>query len=134
MTYVHDLHEADDQRPGEPEQEPLIDLDEVETAYNLADVTRVMGPHTQMAFSAVPVLVRELREARQRIAEWEALEKREEWVVTPNRDSVPCDGTTISCADQAAHAEWLARTRGAQMWRRMLSVHPWEPIDSEAPF
>lgn len=142
MTRVDDLSGPGDDRDWTldelaerqiPEQEPPLDLDEIENAYKLADVTQVMGPHTQMAFSAVPDLIAELRETRQRIAEWEALPTREEWAGTVSRNEAPEPGKAVFYRD-AETAEKDTAQNAAQLWRRMLSVHPWEPIDSEAPF
>lgn len=134
MTHVADLHEpGDDREPGEPEQEPPLDLDEVETAYKLADEAQIMGPHTQTAFAAVPELIAALREARQRIAEWEALPTREEWAGTVSRNEPPEPGKTVFYRDVETAEKDTARN-AAQLWRRMLSVHPWEPISDKAPF
>jgi hypothetical protein len=148
MTHVDDLYEpGDDREPDEPEQEPIFSLDQIEgalAAYRRGqDPREGLDPHERshadqaesfLLDTAVPQMLAELRGARQRIAEFEALPTREEWVVTPGRDSAPGDGVTISCDVQADHAKWLARSKDAQMWRRMLSVHPWEPIANEAPF
>lgn len=77
-------------------------------------------------------MLAELREARQRIAEWEALEKREEWAVTLG-GAVPPIGP-IQDGEYVEAALDLARKHKGQAWRRLLTVHPWEPIAADAPF
>jgi hypothetical protein len=153
MTHVDDLYEpGDDREPTEPDEfdDQPVDLDEVEQRLERlkflappfgmvatrAELNGTEDLHDLAALIGREAhgLIAEVREARRRIAEWEALEKREEWAVTPGRDSAPGDGVTVSCDVQADHARWLARGHGAQMWRRMLSVHPWEPIDDKGPF
>ena len=146
MTHMDDLHEPADDRdwtldelaeraPVEPEHEPPLDLDAVEDSIRVyyAGSDDDSGKAAEELLAVASGLVAELRSARERIAEFEALEKREEWVITPSRDSLPGVGVTVSCGDKADQAEWLARGNAAQMWRRMLSVHAYEPIDADAP-
>ncbi|GAA2861063.1 hypothetical protein [Nonomuraea rubra] len=136
MTHMDDLSSPNDREPGEPEepeQAPPLDLDALEKLLDLAAGPDALPAWGQMVYIQVPDLIAELRAARQRIAEWEALEKREEWAVTggPNFPAEP-SGPPIS-PDKGVIA-YVNRHAAAQLWRRMLSVHAWEPVDSEAPF
>ncbi|MFG1683574.1 hypothetical protein ACGFNP_25620 [Nonomuraea sp. NPDC049269] len=92
MTHVDDLYEqGDDREPAEPAQEPPLDLDAIEDSIR----TYYAGSDDDSAKAAEDLatvmssLVAELREARQRIAEFEALPTRENWTVTPRRDVTP---------------------------------------------
>jgi hypothetical protein len=139
MTHVDDLHEPGDDREPEPcdwhpTPEPA-DLDEVESlhrAYLSGDDKVSLSAAVRLA-ALTGDLLAELREARQRIAEWEALPTREEWAGTVSRNEPPEPGKTVFYRDFET-AEKDTAKNAAQLWRRMLSVHPWEPIDSEAPF
>ena len=139
MTHVDDLYEPGDDREPEPcEWYPapeLVDLDEIEAAHaaHLAGDASAEGKEAATCvLDAVPGLVAELREARQRIAEFEALPIREDWTVTPRRDVVPDPlMRTFDSGDLTAEA---AAKNGWQLWRQRSSVHPWEPIDIDRPF
>jgi hypothetical protein len=151
MTYVDDLHEAGDREPEPCEWYPApepVDVDEVEQRLNqlkplgaliesspithvilsdAEDVTALCG----LVGHDVPALVAELIAARERIAEWEALETREEWAVTKSCDvSPPPHAYHYPRGDAAIRA---AERHGHQAWRRALIVHPWQPIDSQPP-
>ncbi|MEV0382314.1 hypothetical protein [Nonomuraea sp. NPDC050643] len=150
MTYVDDLYEPNDREPDEDERWAPgvvpINLDDVEK--RLARLEPLLPPSglvreddkqdmedlRELIGHDVPGLIADLTAARERIAGFEALEKREEWAVTPSRDGTPDDGVGVSCNDKADQAAWLARVNGAQAWRRKFSVHPWEQIDTDAPF
>lgn len=133
MTHVDDLYEFNDREPGEPEQEPPLDLDALQSLLELAAGPNALPAWGQMVYLQVPDLIAELREARRRIAEFEALQTREEWAGTVSRNEPPEPGKTVFYRD-AETAEKDTAKNAAQLWRRMLSVHPWEPIDSEPPF
>lgn len=151
MTHVDDLYEGDDREPEEDERWAPgvvpVNLDEIEQRIerlgflappvglvatkaelngteDLADLRELIGHD-------VPGLIADLRAARQRIAEWEALEKREEWAVTFG-DEKPDAESAITNASAEMAAEYVRQ--GGQLWRRALTVHPWEPIDEKAPF
>jgi hypothetical protein len=132
MTDIEDLYEANDREPeaNESGQQPL-DLDDLQKLYDLAREPGALPSWGQMVYMCVPDLIAELREARERIAEFEALPTRERWTVTGARDVPPKAGAfefpTYKAADRYGDD-------AKQLWRRMLSLHPWEPIDSEAPF
>lgn len=154
MTDINDLWEpGDDREPVEPdeyEQQP-VDLEEVEQrlkrlqflappfgmAATRAELNGTEDLHDLAALIGQEVygLMAELRAARERIAEWEALETREEWTVTPGRDVVPSMAEPacrrFSSGDLAAA---VAINDGHQLWRQRSSVHPWEPIALDAPF
>ena len=147
MTYIDDLHgpgddgdwtldELAEREPGEPEQESPLDLDEVEGLHRayLSDGGEgaVLSAAVRLAELA-PDLIAELREACQRIAAFEALPTREEWAGTVSRNEPPQPGKTVFYRDVET-AEKDTAKNAAQLWRRILSVHPWEPIDDEAPF
>lgn len=148
MADIDDLYEpGDDREPAEPEQEPIFSLDQIEgalAAYRRGqDPREGLDPHERsdadqaesfLLDTAVPQMLAELRAARERIAEFEALPTREEWTVTESASRPPMStdrsvwgGTAEMVADYAAK-------HGAQMWRRMVSEHPAEPIDLDAPF
>jgi hypothetical protein len=136
MTYVDDLFEGNDRKPGDPEQEPPIDLDEVEALLRVY-LSKEDGVGMSAAVRLADIagdMAAELREARQRIADWEALPTREEWTVTSSRSRPPRSTDLRFTADAAMS---LARD-GKQAWRQVVVdhavVHPWEPIDAEAPF
>lgn len=141
MTHVDDLHEPGDDREPEPCEwypapEP-VDLDDLAKLLDLASQPGGLPAWGQMVYLQVPGLIAELREARQRIAEWEALPTREEWAVTEN-DSTPPRAETVSyfTAEGAMRA---AAKHGVQAWRQIVTtkpvvVRPWEPIDGKAPF
>lgn len=139
MTHVDDLYEpGDDREPGEPEHQPPLSLEQIQGALSVVnDRTDTGDPYeaiTLLLDVAVPQMLAELREARQRIAAFEALPTREEWTVTggPNFPVEPGE-PTIAPGEQAV-VEYARRHETAQLWRRMLSVHPWEPISDKAPF
>lgn len=143
MTHVDDLYEPADDREPEPcdwypAPEP-VDLEEVEGLYR-AYVTcgGVGGVRLSAAIRLADLsadLVAELREARRRIAEFEALEKREDWTVTPSRDDVPTSNDPLkSMFSRGDLAEETARRNGWQLWRQRSLARPWEPIDSDPPF
>lgn len=134
MTHVDDLYEpGDDREPGEPDVEPSLDLDAVEESirvyYGGSDDDS--GKAAEELLMVVSRMAAELREARERIAEWEALEKREEWAVTGGPDFPPAPGAFAYGAYEAANRYG---NDSKQMWRRRLTVHPWEPIVDESPF
>ncbi|TMR11062.1 pseudouridine-5'-phosphate glycosidase [Nonomuraea turkmeniaca] len=142
MTHATDLYEPGDDREPEPCEwypapEP-VDLDEVEAAREQAlieiDENGAVGEeNTELVLrQMLPRLLGELREARQRTAEWEALETREEWATTPHREIPPNKNVPFRVTPH--HALKEAQKGQRQVWRRMLSVHPWEPIDDAAPF
>lgn len=146
MTYVDDLYEPADRGPGEPDPEPTYTLDQIQgalTAYlrgqdprgNLDAFERSDADQAEsfLLDTAVPLMLAELREARRRIAEWEALEKREEWAVTARRDVEPSKTMPLICETQQSLDNAL-KVSGGVAWVRRLTVHPWEPVDSEAPF
>ncbi|WP_433520072.1 hypothetical protein ACQP2T_63770 (plasmid) [Nonomuraea sp. CA-143628] len=160
MTHADDLYEPGDDRdwtldelaerePGEPDQEPPLNLDQIEGA--LAAYRRGQDPRegldpveasdadqaeSFLLDEAVPQLLARLREALQRIAEWEALPTREEWTVTDD-SSTPPTSNHFPYTANAAMA--IAARDGRQAWRRTVMthpavLHPWEPIANEAPF
>ncbi|MFB4265384.1 hypothetical protein [Nonomuraea sp. GTA35] len=151
MTHVDDLYEANDREPDEDERWAPgvvpVNLGEVEQRLTrLAFLTEPAtgGGNTipgakdfddlrELIGYDVPGLIADLAAARERIAGFEALEKREEWTVTggPNFPAKP-SGPPIS-PDKGVIA-YVGSHAAAQLWRRMLSLHPWEPIDSEPPF
>lgn len=152
MTHVDDLHEGDDREPDEDERWAPgvvpVNLDEVEQRLErlsfLApplgivatraelDGTEDLADLRDLIGHDVPGLVADLRHARQRIAEWEALETREEWATTPDQKIAPNKNVPYRVTPH--HALKEAQKGQRQVWRRMLSVHPWEPIDADAPF
>jgi hypothetical protein len=150
MTHVDDLYEPGDDREPEPcdwypAPEP-VDLEEVEQrlerlkflappfgmAATRAELNGTEDLHDLAALIGQEVhgLIAEVREARQRIAEWEALPTRERWTVTGGRDVQPGQAAfefaTYDLADRQGND-------AKQVWRRMLSIHPWEPIDLDRP-
>jgi hypothetical protein len=154
VTHVDDLYEpGDDREPVEPdeyEQQP-VDLEEVEQrlerlkflappfgmAATRAELNGTEDLHDLAALIGQEAhgLIAELREARERIAKWEALPTREEWAATRDRDASPrfAEGD-VWYGDSADDAATVAKRHGMHMWRQRLSVHPWEPISSRAPF
>ncbi|KAB8186948.1 hypothetical protein FH608_046520 [Nonomuraea phyllanthi] len=130
MTHVDDLHEPNDREPGEPEQEPPLDLDDLEKLYDLSGEPGALPAWAHVVYLNVPVLIAELREARRRIAEWEALPGREEFATTDQRDIPPNKHHPYRVTPGEA---LKAPEKGRQAWVRRLTVHPWEPIDG-APF
>lgn|GEM_PF-4441692 len=135
MTHVGDLYEpGDDREPGEPDVEPPLDLDAVEESirvyYGGSDDDS--GKAAEELLMVVSRLAAELREARERIAEFEALPTREEWVVTEGRDFAP-NGSEHRFPNGDAAVSG-ATVIGGQAWRRSLTVSPWEPIANEPPF
>ncbi|MFI7114021.1 hypothetical protein ACIBK9_47425 [Nonomuraea sp. NPDC050227] len=135
MTHVDDLYEPGDDREPEPDEQavPPLDLDNLEKLYDLANEPGGPLAWRQVVYMEVPALIAELREARRRIAEFEALPTREEWAGTVSRNEPPEPGKTVFYRDVET-AEKDTATNAAQLWRRMLSAHPWEPIDSKPPF
>jgi hypothetical protein len=151
MTDIDDLYEpGDDREPVEPdeyEQQP-VDLEEVEQRLErlkflappfgmVATRAQLNGTEDLHDLAAligqeVHGLIAELREARQRIAGWEALETREEWSVTGGPDFPATPGVPVAPAEGALG--YARRYEAAQAWRRRLTVHPWEPIANEPPF
>ncbi|MEU6709917.1 hypothetical protein ABZ897_00445 [Nonomuraea sp. NPDC046802] len=143
MTHVDDLDEVNDREPMEPEPcewypaPKLVDLEEVEELIAKrdvvhADVDEQRETERRLLDEILPAMAAELKAARERIAEFEALEKREEWAVALG-GSVPPTGP-IQDGDYGEAALDLARKHKGQAWRRKLTVHPWEAISSEPPF
>lgn len=138
MTHVDDLYEpGDDREPCEPDPEPPLSLEEIEAAHALTfDKSSPEDPYPAIELlleRAVPQMLAELRAARERITEWEALEKREEWAVTARRDVAPSKSMPL-IRRTAESAEQAVKVSGGVLWRRRLTVHPWEPIANEPPF
>lgn len=141
MTDINDDYSphdaADEARAEDPPdgygQRPPLDLDELQKLYDLAAEPGGLPSWGRIVYLRVPDLIAELREARERIAEFEALEKREEWAVTARREVVPSKSMPLLCesADSAAKA---VKVSGGVLWVRRLTVHPWEPIVDESPF
>ena len=152
MTHVSDLHEGDDRDPGEPEQEPPVDLEEVEQRLERlkflappfgmvatrAELNGTEDLHDLAALIGHEVhgIIADLRAARERIAKWEALPTREEWTVTEDSSTPPAARHNLRFTADAALG--FAAQRGEQAWRQVVIdravVHPWEPIDGKAPF
>ena len=139
MTDIDDLYEPADDREPEPcdwypAPEP-VDLDDLQKLYDLAEADNALPSWRSAVYLRVPELIAELREARQRIAAFEALEKREDWTVTPSRDDVPTSNDPLkSMFSRGDLAEETARRNGWQLWRQRSLARPWEPIDSDPPF
>ncbi|MEV6035971.1 hypothetical protein AB0L65_32780 [Nonomuraea sp. NPDC052116] len=154
MTHVDDLYEPGDGRePGEPDvsDEQPVNLDEVEQRLERlkflappfgmvatrAELNGTEDLHDLAALIGQEVhgLIAEVRESRQRIAEWEALPTREEWTVTSGQSRPPRSGDLRFTADAAMN---FAARDGKQAWRQVVLdravVRPWEPIDEKAPF
>lgn len=135
MTDVDDLYEPADDREPEPcdwypAPEP-VDLDDLQKLYDLAEADDALPSWRSAVYLRVPELIAELREARERIAEFEALPTRERWTVTSGLD-VPPRSVVLEYADCEAAGRY--GNGGKQVWRRRLTVHPWEPVDSSPPF
>lgn len=136
MTHVDDLYEpGDDREPAEPEQEPPLDLeaikDSIRVYYAGSDDDSLKAAEDLLMVSSR--LVAELREARQRIAEWEALPGREEFATTDQQTSTIPPNKHHPYRVTAGEA-LKASEKGRQGWVRRLTVHPWEPIDDKGPF
>lgn len=154
MTHLDDPYEPGDDREPEPCEwypapEP-VDLDAIEQrlerlkflapAFGIvatrAELNGTEDLHDLAALIGQEVhgLITEVREGRRRIAEFEALPKREEWTVTES-GSRPPRSTDLRFTPDAALS--LAR-RGKQMWRQTVVDHavvrPWEPIELDAAF
>jgi hypothetical protein len=125
MTYVDDLHEPGDDREPEPDEfDESFPLD-------LEALPEAVGDDPQ-TIGMVEALISEVRALRSRVADFEALECREDWAVTDDKSEVPPPVFYRYRSADRAMAD--ARRYGRQAWRRPLTVHAWEPIDSEAPF
>ena len=135
MSHVEDLYEPNDRKPDEPKQEARIDLDAVEESirvyYSGSDDESSKAAEDLLTVAAP--LVTELREARERIAAFEALPTREEWVVTGGPDFPTEPGGPPVWPDAGVIA-YVARHATAQLWRRLLTVRPYEPVDERGPF
>jgi hypothetical protein len=135
MSHVEDLHEPNDREPGEPKQEARIDLDAVEESirvyYSGSDDESSKAAEGLLTVAAP--LVTELREARERIAAFEALPTREEWVVTGGPD-FPAEPGGPPVWPDAGVVAYVKRHATAQLWRRLLTVRPYEPVDERGPF
>ena len=139
MTHVDDLYEAKGREPEPCDWFPApvpVDLEEVETAF---DAHLTGGASTEgkeaasVVLEAVPSMLVELRAARERIAEWEALEKREEWSVTGLGEPAPDPASGAWGGTAELAADYVAKHR-VQAWRRTVHMRPGEPIDTERPF
>ena len=136
MTDVNDLYEVNDREPEETEAEPRepLDLEDLETSwFAMASERKVLGEHGMAVLDAFPRLLEELVESRERIAAFEALPTREEWVVTggPNFPAEPGGPPVWPDAGVIAYVN---RHATAQLWRRLLTVRPYEPVDERGPF
>lgn len=150
MTDINDYSSpGDDREPVEPDEydEQPVDLDEVEQrlerlkflaqpfgmvatrvelngAEDLHDLAALVGQD-------VYGLIAEVREARRRIAEFEALPYREEFATTAQEQVPPNKHHPYRVtAGEALKAE----QKGRQGWARRLTIHPWELLSPKAPF
>lgn len=149
MTHMDDLHEANDREPVPDERDGQpVNLDQVAAAlaaYRQGIATVCLEePHQEstgdqaasfLLDEALPPLIAELRDARERLARWEALPTTDEWAVTDDRSTPPRDGLRFT-ADAALA---IAARDGRQAWRqtrisRPAVIRPWEPIDADSPF
>ena len=114
MTDINDLYEPGDDREPEPDSD-LLDPEEL--------IDAIDDPQARATVEALLADVRYLR----------GLETREEWAITGRRDIAPSKSMPLLCesADSAAKA---VKVSGGVLWRRRLTVHPWEPIVDESPF
>lgn len=134
MTDVNDLYEVNDREPGEPEQRFALDLDAVEEsirAYYAGSDDESSKAAEDLVTVAAP-LVTELREARERIAEFEALEQRIE--IMSASDHPDKAGLVIPYQSYVKAAEHADKTPGFRVFQRFHSLHPWQEIDPKAPF
>lgn len=140
MTDIDDLYE-----PGDREPEPVdwytpgpLDLDAIDEAccvYANSGDEKAKEKAASFLLGSVQALVAEGRVSRQRIAEFEALPTREEWTVTLRRDITPAQHDPLMRSfDSGDLTAETAAKNGWQLWRQRSSVHPWEPIDLDAPF
>ena len=141
MTDIDDLYEPADRDPEPcdwyPAPEP-VDLEEVAELIakrNVvhADVDEQRETERRLLDEVLPAMADELAEARERIAEWEALPTREEWVVAGG-PSFPDEPTSPPVSPDPTVIAYVGRHETARLWRRMLSVHPLQEIDPKAPF
>jgi hypothetical protein len=133
VTDINDLYEpGDDREPGEPDVEPPLDLDAVEESirvyYGGSDDDS--GKAAEELLMVVSRLAAELREARERIAGFEALPIREEWSWSEDPTAEPTPGAYKFMSAKSA----FAFAAGRQVWHRTLTVRPWQPISPDAPF
>lgn len=136
MTDINDFGEplGYDGDPDPEDYQPApVDLDALDEA---ACIALNSGDEAAKSKAAALVLqeahrlIAECRAARERIAEWEALETHEMWAVTVNVDMPPGPSACEYATPELAESLGI----GEQMWRRALSVHPWEPVADTAPF
>ncbi|MFI7448160.1 hypothetical protein ACIBQX_11735 [Nonomuraea sp. NPDC049714] len=134
MTHVDDLYEANDREPDEPEQEPPLDLDAVEESirvyYGGSDDDS--GKAAEELVTVVSRMATELREARERIAEFEALETRMEIVVASGHPDKA--GLIIPFQSASKALDHADKTPGCKVFYRLHVLQPWLEIDPEAPF
>ena len=112
MTYVDDLYEpGDDREPDELETE-FLDPEQL--------IEAIDDPQARATVEALLADVRYLR----------GLETREEWAWSDEPTAEPAPGAFKFRSAKSA----LVNATGRQVWRRTLTVHPWEPISLKAPF
>ncbi|NAS22450.1 hypothetical protein GT755_12235 [Herbidospora sp. NEAU-GS84] len=130
VTHIDDLGEPTTPYMEEPEPEPPLDLDEIETAYEEAmGKSMVIAPATLKALGAVPDLVAELREARSRIGALSLIESAQ-FTVTRSPEVVPHADSDLADADTVEEAH----DDGRAVWVRTVSYSDWQLTSAEAPF
>lgn len=125
---IDDLGEPTTPLMEESDNEVELNLDEVLNAYEQAmDSSMVFTPASVRALDAVPVLLRELRSARERLAS--VVTSLEQFTVTEDADMVPTADAALVAADLARGAAG----DGQAVWVRSVSFGPWV-LTSESPF
>lgn len=139
-----DMARAEELPDGFYEQQP-VDLEEVEQ--RLERLEPLLPPPglvreddkqwlvdlREMICHDVPGLVADLRAARQRIADWEALEKRIE-VVSASGDDPDKAGLVIAFQSLVKASEHADKTPGFNVFTRIHTLQLWQRLDKNAPF
>ncbi|MER7213246.1 hypothetical protein ABT340_39800 [Streptosporangium sp. NPDC000239] len=126
----------DDDRDLDPpdESEPPLDLAEVEDAYQVVVPTMAeLGRSGERLADAIPLLLAELRTARERLAGVTAMPAGYRYAAISTLCPDPDDPDNAAPSAEAALAEVPHWKRGKAL-RRTVYLGPWEEISAEAPF
>ncbi|WP_326646097.1 hypothetical protein OG884_15710 [Streptosporangium sp. NBC_01755] len=137
MTDITDLHEpGDDREPEPPDEHEPLNLDELAATLTDAQGDPEPGAATAEVLASVPHLLTELRAARERLAQWQAMPiETYRYVVAGERDPDEHPLTEEASAERAI-AESMSWPDSRPL-RRAVYLGPWEdllPFSDEAPF
>lgn len=129
----------DDREPEPPDDEPLpIDLGQIARHYHeaLAEDMSGIPEHCREALAAMPDLIAEVEQLRERLAAVEAMPTEHRYVVVAAASPGPDDPLTEEVSAEAAIRE-ATSWPGGRALRRTVHLGPWQDLvdfSTEPPF